>query len=68
MDRPYRFNRIEKYKRQRIPQVSRLRLVLGEAMARKWERMFGRKNTVRSGVLFSRYADGLKVKVDGWSQ
>ena len=50
---------------QRIPQVSRLRLVLEEAMARKCARRFGGKKTVRSGVPFSRYADGLKVKVDG---
>jgi hypothetical protein len=50
---------------QRIPQVSKLRLVLGEAMARKRERRLGGRNTVRSGVPFSRYADGLKVKVDG---
>lgn len=50
---------------QRMPQVSRLRLVLGRAISRKCLRRSGEIKMVRRGVPFSRYEDGLKVKVDG---
>ena len=46
---------------QRIPQVSRLRRVLGAASERKRDRRLAGRKTERSGVPFSKYAEGLKV-------
>lgn len=50
---------------QRIPQVSKFALVFGEASFKKVERRVGGRKMVRSGVPFSRYAEGLKVKLAG---
>ena len=50
---------------RRVParkaQVSRLRAVLGWARVRKERRRWGGRKRVRSGVPFSRWAEGRKV-------
>lgn len=49
----------------RIPQVSRLRDVLGSARLRNWVRRSGGRRTVRRGAPASVKAVGLKVYFEG---
>lgn len=51
---------------QRTPHVSRLDRVFGRAILRNVDRRSGGRKIVRSGVPFSRYAEGLKANVDGF--
>jgi hypothetical protein len=52
----------------RIPQVSRLAKVLGRAMDRNVSRSAVGRKRVRSGVPFSRYAEGRNVKAEASSE